>query len=188
MRVTVRSWPAWWPAAVAVALTSPLALYWWNLIAAGSVAFDWRIFVQAGRALLGALARPVRGQRPLQLPPLAAVRARHAGHRVDRNDRNPAGHHRGCAGASHVADATADARLLAICDGPQRRALITVLVCAQQHGRSRGCERFGWSLLHRALFPESQAADGPGGGLCAVEAARASRCHPGDKHAERGRW
>ena len=48
MRVTVRSWPAWWPAAVAVALTSPLTLYWWNLIAAGSVAFDWRIFVQAG--------------------------------------------------------------------------------------------------------------------------------------------
>ena len=31
-----------------MALTSPLTVYWWQLIAAGSVAFDWRIFVQAG--------------------------------------------------------------------------------------------------------------------------------------------
>jgi hypothetical protein len=31
-----------------VALTSPLALYWWGMIAAGSGAFDWRIFVEAG--------------------------------------------------------------------------------------------------------------------------------------------
>lgn len=40
--------PAWWPIAVAVALTSPLVVYWWGLIAAGSGAFDWRIFVEAG--------------------------------------------------------------------------------------------------------------------------------------------
>ena len=46
-------WPAWWPAALAVALTAPLTLYWWNLIAAGSVAFDWRIFVEAGERIWG---------------------------------------------------------------------------------------------------------------------------------------
>jgi hypothetical protein len=34
-----------------VALTSPLAVYWWNLVAAGSVAFDWRIFVEAGERI-----------------------------------------------------------------------------------------------------------------------------------------
>jgi hypothetical protein len=48
VRALIARWPAWWPWALAVALTSPLALYWWNLIAAGSVAFDWRIFVEAG--------------------------------------------------------------------------------------------------------------------------------------------
>lgn len=48
MIAALRRLPAWWPAAVAVAATSPLALYWWNLVAAGSVAFDWRIFVEAG--------------------------------------------------------------------------------------------------------------------------------------------
>jgi hypothetical protein len=37
-----------------VAITSPLALYWWGLIAAGSGAFDWGIFVEAGhRAWVG---------------------------------------------------------------------------------------------------------------------------------------
>jgi hypothetical protein len=33
---------------VLVALTTPLTIYWWSLVAAGSVAFDWRIFVEAG--------------------------------------------------------------------------------------------------------------------------------------------
>jgi hypothetical protein len=41
--------PRWWPFALAVALTSPLTVYWWGLIVDGSVAFDWRIFVEAGR-------------------------------------------------------------------------------------------------------------------------------------------
>ena len=48
MRSLVAIWPSWWPYALFVAVTSPLTLYWWNLIAAGSVAFDWRIFVEAG--------------------------------------------------------------------------------------------------------------------------------------------
>lgn len=34
--------------ALIVAASSPLAVYWWALIAAGSIAFDWRIFVEAG--------------------------------------------------------------------------------------------------------------------------------------------
>ena len=40
--------PLWLPFAAGVALMSPLAVYWRSLVAAGSVAFDWRIFVQAG--------------------------------------------------------------------------------------------------------------------------------------------
>lgn len=40
--------PAWVPWCLLVAITSPLALYWWQLIAAGSVAFDWRVFMEAG--------------------------------------------------------------------------------------------------------------------------------------------
>lgn len=48
MKAAMARWPSWWPAAVVVALMSPLTLYWWNLILAGSVAFDWRIFVEAG--------------------------------------------------------------------------------------------------------------------------------------------
>lgn len=32
----LRRLPSWWPVAVAVAATSPLTLYWWSLIAAGS--------------------------------------------------------------------------------------------------------------------------------------------------------
>lgn len=43
-----RALPSWWLVAVIVAVTSPLAVYWWQLIAEGSVAFDWRIFVEAG--------------------------------------------------------------------------------------------------------------------------------------------
>ena len=43
--------PPWWPYALFVAATSPLTLYWWNLILAGSVAFDWRIFVEAGERI-----------------------------------------------------------------------------------------------------------------------------------------
>lgn len=42
------SLPPWWWAAVFVIATSPLAAFWWGLIASGSVAFDWRIFVEAG--------------------------------------------------------------------------------------------------------------------------------------------
>lgn len=41
-------WPVWWPLALAVAVTFPLTMYWWSLVAGVSVAFDWRIFVQAG--------------------------------------------------------------------------------------------------------------------------------------------
>ena len=48
-RDSVARWPSWWPIAVAVALTSPLTLYWWNLIAAGSITFDWDVYVEAGR-------------------------------------------------------------------------------------------------------------------------------------------
>ena len=48
LRTVVARWPTWWPWAVVVAATSPLALYWWMLIAGGSAAFDWRIFVEAG--------------------------------------------------------------------------------------------------------------------------------------------
>lgn len=40
--------PDWLPAALIVAATTPFAVYWWGLIANGSVAFDWRIFVEAG--------------------------------------------------------------------------------------------------------------------------------------------
>jgi hypothetical protein len=48
VRPAAIAWPAWWPLLVAVALTAPLTLYWWGLVVAGSVAFDWRIFVEAG--------------------------------------------------------------------------------------------------------------------------------------------
>jgi len=44
----IQSLPPWWWAALFVAVSSPLTVYWWNLIAADSVAFDWRIFVEAG--------------------------------------------------------------------------------------------------------------------------------------------
>jgi hypothetical protein len=47
-RAATARWPTWWSLAAAVAATAPLALYWWSLVAGGSVAFDWRIFVQAG--------------------------------------------------------------------------------------------------------------------------------------------
>jgi hypothetical protein len=47
-RPITTGWPAWLPFAIAVAATAPLTVYWWNLIGAGSAAFDWRIFVQAG--------------------------------------------------------------------------------------------------------------------------------------------
>lgn len=40
--------PPWWPWAVVVAATFPFALAWWGLTLDGSVAFDWRIFVEAG--------------------------------------------------------------------------------------------------------------------------------------------
>jgi hypothetical protein len=40
--------PSWWWLAALVAVAGPLALYWWGLILDGSVAFDWRIFVEAG--------------------------------------------------------------------------------------------------------------------------------------------
>lgn len=40
--------PSWWPWALAVAVKSPFAIAWWGLILDGSVAFDWRIFVEAG--------------------------------------------------------------------------------------------------------------------------------------------
>lgn len=43
-----KSLPWWAPVAIVLALTSPLTVYWWGLVAAGSVAFDWRIFVEAG--------------------------------------------------------------------------------------------------------------------------------------------
>jgi hypothetical protein len=43
--------PTWWPYALFVAATSPLTLYWWDLIREGSVAFDWRIFVEAGQRI-----------------------------------------------------------------------------------------------------------------------------------------
>lgn len=49
MSSLVARWPPWWPAACAVAVTSPLALLWWNLIAAGSITFDWDVYVEAGR-------------------------------------------------------------------------------------------------------------------------------------------
>jgi hypothetical protein len=48
LRPTMAAWPAWWPLLLAIALTAPLTAYWWGLVAAGSVAFDWRIFVEAG--------------------------------------------------------------------------------------------------------------------------------------------
>jgi hypothetical protein len=51
LRHVVGAWPSWWIAALAVALTAPLTIYWWQLIFAGSVAFDWRIFVEAGERL-----------------------------------------------------------------------------------------------------------------------------------------
>lgn len=41
--------PPWLPLALGVALTSPLTIYWWNLIAAGSITFDWDVYVEAGR-------------------------------------------------------------------------------------------------------------------------------------------
>ena len=48
LQLALSQWPVWWPMAVAVAVTTPLTVYWWSLITAGSVAFDWRIFVQGG--------------------------------------------------------------------------------------------------------------------------------------------
>lgn len=47
-RPFITRFAAWAPLALIVALTAPLAIYWWGLIAAGSVAFDWRIFVEGG--------------------------------------------------------------------------------------------------------------------------------------------
>ena len=43
-----RSWPPWWPAAIAVILTLPFAVFCFGLTLAGSVAFDWRIYMMAG--------------------------------------------------------------------------------------------------------------------------------------------
>jgi hypothetical protein len=40
--------PRWLPFAIVVAAMAPITVFWWQLIASGSVAFDWRIFVQAG--------------------------------------------------------------------------------------------------------------------------------------------
>src|SRR5918994_7064984 len=48
LRIAVVAWPSWWLPALLVALSAPLTVYWWQLILAGSVAFDWRIFVEAG--------------------------------------------------------------------------------------------------------------------------------------------
>ena len=48
MNVPAVRWPMWWPYAVVVALMAPLTVYWWAMIINGSVAFDWRIFVEAG--------------------------------------------------------------------------------------------------------------------------------------------
>lgn len=48
VRPALVAWPAWWPLLVAVALMAPLTVYWWGLVAQGSVAFDWRQFVVAG--------------------------------------------------------------------------------------------------------------------------------------------
>lgn len=41
--------PLWLVAALLVAVTSPLALYWWDLIVQGSITFDWDVYVEAGR-------------------------------------------------------------------------------------------------------------------------------------------
>ena len=46
---SLRTLPAWLPFAIGVAITSPLAVYWWNLIAAGSITFDWDVYREAGR-------------------------------------------------------------------------------------------------------------------------------------------
>ncbi len=48
LRALSSRWPSWWPYALFLGLTSPLTLFWWGLIVDGSVAFDWRIFVEAG--------------------------------------------------------------------------------------------------------------------------------------------
>lgn len=41
--------PRWLPLAVAVAITAPLTVFWWNLVASGSITFDWDVYVEAGR-------------------------------------------------------------------------------------------------------------------------------------------
>lgn len=41
--------PSWLPLALGVAVTAPLAVYWWSLVAAGSITFDWDVYVEAGR-------------------------------------------------------------------------------------------------------------------------------------------
>ena len=48
LRLGLSRWPVWWPLAIAVAVSVPLTVYWWSLITGGSVAFDWRIFVEGG--------------------------------------------------------------------------------------------------------------------------------------------
>ena len=56
MRSITARWPSWWPYALAVAITSPLAIYWWGLVAAGSITFDWDVYVEAGRRALAGSA------------------------------------------------------------------------------------------------------------------------------------
>jgi len=47
--ISLRTLPSWLPFAIGVAITSPLAVYWWNLIAAGRLTFDWDVYREAGR-------------------------------------------------------------------------------------------------------------------------------------------
>ena len=48
-RLVLTSWPRWWWAAIVVAVTSPLTMYWWNLILQGSITFDWDVYIEAAR-------------------------------------------------------------------------------------------------------------------------------------------
>ena len=44
--------PSWLLVAIGVSITAPLTLYWWNLITAGSITFDWDVYLEASRRAL----------------------------------------------------------------------------------------------------------------------------------------
>ena len=117
----------WLPFAIGVAITSPLALYWWNLIAAGSITFDWDVYVEAGR-------RAWAGSQDLYDPALGFKHSPFFAYLVGALAWIGSLGIRLVTLAAAVAISTWPMRLLAIVSWPfamdlQHGALLTIIVC-----------------------------------------------------------